>query len=312
MHRRWRLGSLLLLILRRYCLACDDQLYVMVADVIKFVDTVDTLGLLAWFRKVYLPYHNQVRLRFKLAAGLGEPWCWDGSIPQVCPLSMFFFIVVLCVPCCKRFEAIPLVSPQLCADNSKCSSVSPLVLFGAAEFTVPYAGAVGQDVSPGKCVLLSTCKSVRESMVSGDGRPWSVELDVRDLGGHLDFTGRAWAGTLCRRVKGATHGVAAVGALPMGFFRSSWAWFVGSICQLGCMLMRRRRCLCCTLFVLNLLDGIPCCLDKVSAHASVSGPPSPGSSSHFPNAGLDCSWGPWPWACASASLCCANWVCLGW
>ena len=24
--------------------------------------------------------------------------------------------------------------------------------------------------------------------MSGDGEPWSVHLDVRDLGGHLDFT----------------------------------------------------------------------------------------------------------------------------
>ena len=30
------------------------------------------------------------------------------------------------------------------------------------------------------------------SDVSGDGRPWTVELDVRDLGGHLDF----WQGRL--------------------------------------------------------------------------------------------------------------------
>ena len=30
--------------------------------------------------------------------------------------------------------------------------------------------------------------------VSGDGRSWSVELDVRDLGCHSDFTRRARAG----------------------------------------------------------------------------------------------------------------------
>ena len=53
--------------------------------------------------------------------------------------------------------------------------------------------------------------------VSGDGRPWSVELDVRDLGGHLEFTRRAWAGTLSRRVREAAHGVASVVALPLGF-----------------------------------------------------------------------------------------------
>ena len=72
-----------------------DQLHVMVADVIKSFDTVDRsildcalgrLGLPDWFRKVYFSFHSQVRLRFKLAAGLGKRWCRDGGIPQGCPL----------------------------------------------------------------------------------------------------------------------------------------------------------------------------------------------------------------------------------
>ena len=42
-------------------------------------------------------------------------------------------------------------------------------------------------------------------------------LDVRDLGGHLEFTRRPRAGTLSKRVGEATVGVAAVGALPLGF-----------------------------------------------------------------------------------------------
>ena len=76
-----------------------DQLHVMVADVIKDFDTVDRssldcalgrLGLLGWFRRTYFSFHSQVRLRFKLAAGLGEPWCRDGGIPQGCLLSMFY------------------------------------------------------------------------------------------------------------------------------------------------------------------------------------------------------------------------------
>ena len=50
--------------------ACDDQLHVMVADVIKSFDrsildsALGRLGLLHWCRKVYFAYHNQVRLRF--------------------------------------------------------------------------------------------------------------------------------------------------------------------------------------------------------------------------------------------------------
>ena len=67
-----------------------DQLHVMVADVIESFDTVDrsildctlgSLGLPGWFRRTYLAHHSQVRLRFKLTAGLGESWCRDGWYP---------------------------------------------------------------------------------------------------------------------------------------------------------------------------------------------------------------------------------------
>ena len=54
--------------------------------------------------------------------------------------------------------------------------------------------------------------------VAGDGRPWKVELDVRDLGGHLDLTCRARAGTLSNRVKEATQGgYQLLVGLPLGF-----------------------------------------------------------------------------------------------
>ena len=52
--------------------------------------------------------------------------------------------------------------------------------------------------------------------IAGDGGFWKVQLDARDLGGHLDFTRRARAGTLSKRVE-ATVGVAAVGALLLLF-----------------------------------------------------------------------------------------------
>ena len=206
-----------------------DQLHVLVADVITSFDTVDRsildctlgrLGLRDWFRKVYFSFHSQVRLRSKLAAGLGESWCRDGGIPQGCPLSMVF-IVALYVPWCRRLESLPDVKPQLYADNLKCSAERPRAQFESARFTAQYVRSVGQDVSPGKCVLLSTSKSVRKAMklwdVSGNGGFWKVQLDVRVLGGHLDFTLRARAGTLSMRVREATLGVASVGALPSGF-----------------------------------------------------------------------------------------------
>ena len=178
------------------------------------------LGLPRWFRKVYFSFHGQVRLRFKLAVGLGEPWCRDDGVPQGCPLSMVF-IVALNVPWCRHFELLPDVFPQLYAHNAKCSAARPRAFFEFACFTAEYVRPVGQDVPPGKCVLLSTSKAVRRAMklwdISGVGGFWKVQLDVTDLGGHLDFTCRARAGTLSRRVGGAVVGVAAVGALPLGF-----------------------------------------------------------------------------------------------
>ena len=159
-----------------------DQLHATVNDVIKSFGSVDMsildcalgrLGLPAWFRKVYFAYHSQVRLRFKLASGLGEPWCRDGGIPQGCPLCMVF-IVALYVPWSMRLEAMLAVRPQLQADNLKCSAERPNALFGAARFAAQYVRSVGQDVSPGKCVLLSTSKAVGRAMklwdVSGDGK----------------------------------------------------------------------------------------------------------------------------------------------
>ena len=53
--------------------------------------------------------------------------------------------------------------------------------------------------------------------ISGDGRYWDVQLDVRDLGGHLDFTMRARAGALAKRIREATLGVSSVGALSLVF-----------------------------------------------------------------------------------------------
>ena len=69
----------------------DSDVHLFVADVVKSFDTVDrgvldlvlsSLGLPGWFRHAYFEFHSHVRLRFKLAAGLGQPWTRDGGIPQ--------------------------------------------------------------------------------------------------------------------------------------------------------------------------------------------------------------------------------------
>ena len=109
--------------------AADSDVHLFVVDVIKSLDTVDrgildrvlsSLGLPGWFRHAYFEYHAHVRLRFKLAAGLGEPWTRDESIPQGCPLSTMF-IVALYLPWCRYLAAHEGVQPQLYADNLNAS-----------------------------------------------------------------------------------------------------------------------------------------------------------------------------------------------
>ena len=178
------------------------------------------LGLPGWFRHAYFEFHSHVRLRFKLAAGLGQPWTRDGGIPQGCPLSMMF-IIALYLPWCGYLGSQVGVQPQLYADNLKCVSRDPEVLLGAARFTTGYVRLVGQEPAPSKCVLVSTSRTVRGTMrgwvVSDEGHRWSVKLDVRDLGGHLDTTFHGWSSTLASRVRLVISRLVLVSALPLDF-----------------------------------------------------------------------------------------------
>ena len=207
----------------------NSHVHLFVADVVKSFDTVDrtildrvfsSLGLPGWFRHAYFEYHAHVRMRFKLASGLGAPWTRDGGIPQGCPLSMMF-IVALYLPWCRYLSAQVGVQPQLYADNLKCVSRDPDSLLAAARFTTGYVRLVGQEPAPSKCVLLSTSREVRHSMkgwlLSQEGDQWSVRFDVRDLGGHLDTTFRGWSSTLAARVRLVLSRVVLIFALPLDF-----------------------------------------------------------------------------------------------
>ena len=94
--------------------AAGSETHLFVADVVKSFDPVDrkildrvlsSLGLPGWFRHAYFEYHAHVRLRFKLASGIGELWTRDGGIPQGCPLSMMFIVcfvsALMSVSCCS-------------------------------------------------------------------------------------------------------------------------------------------------------------------------------------------------------------------
>ena len=70
---------------------------------------------------------------------------------------------------------------------------------------------------------MSTSPGVRREMkaweISGEGEHWSVRFDVRDLGGHLDTTYRAWSRTLGARVVAVLRVVWIVPAFASGL---SW------------------------------------------------------------------------------------------
>ena len=101
--------------------AAYSHVHLFVADVVKSFDTVarcildrvlSSLGLLGWFRHAYFEYHARVRLRFRLASGLGQSWTRDGGTPQGCPLSMMF-IVAFYLPWCRYLAAQVGVQPPI-------------------------------------------------------------------------------------------------------------------------------------------------------------------------------------------------------
>ena len=209
--------------------ATDSDIHLFVADVIKSFDTVDrrildrvlrSLGLPRWLRDAYFEYHAHVRLRFKLATGLGELWTRDGRILQGCPLSMMF-IVALYLPWCRYLAAHEGVQPQLHADNLKCVSRDPDLLLNAARFTTGYVSWSVRSLLPVSVSLLITSRVVRKDMkdwvLSQEGDRWSVKFDVRDFGGHLDTTFRGWSSTLAARVRLVISRLVQIFALPLDF-----------------------------------------------------------------------------------------------
>ena len=82
-------------------------------------------------------------------------------------------------------------------------------------------GLLVRNLPPGKCVLMSTSGAVRSDMrgwiVTDEGDRWSVRLDVRDLGGHLDTTFRGWSATLAKRVRLVIARLVLIFVLPLEF-----------------------------------------------------------------------------------------------
>ena len=140
------------------------------------------------------------------------------------------FIVALYLPWCRYLGGI---RPRLHADTLKCVSRDPVVLLRAAGFSTWHVKLVGQELAPSKCVLVSTSTAVRGDMrcwiVTDESDRWSVELDVRDLGRHLDNTFRGWSATLSERVRLVIARLVLMFVLPLDFhggLRVAWTMFL--------------------------------------------------------------------------------------
>ena len=107
------------------------------------------------------------------------------------------------------------------ADNLKCLSGDPGVLWRAARFTTGYVRLVGQEPAPSKCVHLSSSRELRRDMkgwvLSDSGDQWSVRNDVRDLGGHFGTTFRGWSSTLAAPVRLVISRLVLIFLLPLDF-----------------------------------------------------------------------------------------------
>ena len=111
------------------------------------------LGLPGWFRHAYFEYHAHVRLRFKQAPGLGEPWNRDGSFSS--GLSSEHD-----VHCCVVFAMVSVFICSWRGFSHSCMLIIlnvflriPDLLLNAARFTTGYVRLVGQEPAPSKCVL---------------------------------------------------------------------------------------------------------------------------------------------------------------
>ena len=193
-----------------------DQLRVMVADVIKsFALWISPFWIALWVDWVYLIgfvgliFLFIVRFVLGLSLLLVLESLGVGTVvyPRVVRLVWFSL---------WPYMSRGVVILSLCLMSNR--SFTPMILSVVRSVQVLFWGLLISLLNmSGQLVRMCLLVNVSARDISGGGSFWKVQLDVRDLGGHLDFTGRARAGTLSKRVGEAIlGGGASIGALPLG------------------------------------------------------------------------------------------------
>ena len=136
---------------------------------------------------------------------------------------LFEHDVHCCIVCAivQVFGQDSWVRLQLYADNRKWVSIDPDQLLRVARITTGYNRLLWHQPTPTKSVIMSTSLVVFKDMLDwfifDDGVLWSVKLYVRDLGGDLDTTFRAWDVTLAASAPGVLRDVWMVAPLPPSY-----------------------------------------------------------------------------------------------
>ena len=158
----------------------DFHIYTVARDILDCA--LGRLGLPAWLRVVYFALHRQVRSRFRL---LG--WELLGPGMETWKVSKALLLSYMPITL-SAFRMTRMFFSLLLNTRSRAPKL------------------------PGRRLLRNRMTAWRYATA---GCLWTVKLDVRDLGGHLDVTLRALAGTLGDRVSAA-------GALPHGGPTNAW------------------------------------------------------------------------------------------
>ena len=176
----------------------QGDFHIFVADVVKSFDTVDRgflnsvlgrLGLPAWFRRGFLlfPWRGLATVHISHDAKIRLDQRWRYS-PRM-PFSMFFLQLLsdLGAGFEKSLKGISL-------NFMRTTSHATLMMSIPSELLPSKTGSnvkvVGQEASPSKCVLWHLWNRPKAANTSWRNES-AVELDVCDLGGHVDDTQRA-------------------------------------------------------------------------------------------------------------------------
>ena len=120
--------------------ARHGDFHIFVADVVKSFDTVDRGVLGCALGRLRLPSTSLFIRKFvsvsSLLLVLELPGQGTGAFSNDASLVMVF-IVVHYAPWCRYLETLKGTTPQLYADNPKCSSCNAVLLLASAQCTVP-------------------------------------------------------------------------------------------------------------------------------------------------------------------------------